>query len=208
MNLIGLGWFIRFRQRAPKTSNQFHQPFNCLAPLISFPLIHTPRLRKKRIINKRKERVVELVVCFRLFSLAAEHWLASQPITAAGSKQGKPTNSLRQQFHSTPSQRELNWSCCWLAAGDWRPWCGVCSFHSIVIHKFKFFIPFQTLNLFISFHFIHFTHKLTGPPIQSHSFHSINCSFDFSNWWWNERLWAHYTATDLRQQIKNYSTIS
>ena len=82
------------------------------------------------------------------------------------------------------------------------------SFHSIVIHKFKFFIPFQTLNLFISFHFIHFTHKLSGPPIQSHSFHSINCSFDFSNWWWNERLWAHYTATDLRQQIKNYSTIS
>ena len=36
------------------------------------------------------------------------------------------------------------------------------SFHSIVIHKFKFFISFQTLNLFISFHFIHFTHKLLG----------------------------------------------
>jgi hypothetical protein len=76
-------------------------------------------------------------------------------------------------------------------------------FHEIQLNWISF-INFTTRSL----RFIHFTHKLSGPPIQSHSFHSINCSFDFSNWWWNERLWAHYTATDLRQQIKNYSTIS
>ena len=53
------------------------------------------------------------------------------------------------------------------------------------------------------------THLLSLAAHPSISFISFNqFTFWFVNWWRNERLWAHYTATDLRQQIKNYSTIS
>ena len=68
------------------------------------------------------------------------------------------------------------------------------------INKFLFFIDCcrrrQTALPFNAAH----------PSISFISFNQF--TFWFVNWWRNERLWAHYTATDLRQQIKNYSTIS
>ena len=71
----------------------------------------------------------------------------------------------------------------------------------------------EQINLFIHstncFHSISSTHLLSLAAHPSISFISFNqFTFWFVNWWRNERLWAHYTATDLRQQIKNYSTIS
>ena len=67
--------------------------------------------------------------------------------------------------------------------------------------------PIPLLNQFKEW--IGWFHSLSLAAHPSISFISFNqFTFWFVNWWRNERLWAHYTATDLRQQIKNYSTIS
>jgi len=52
---------------------------------------------------------VELFVCCCLSPLAAEHWLASQPITAAGSRKEQPNNSILLQFNHTNQQIKLNY---------------------------------------------------------------------------------------------------
>ena len=71
------------------------------------------------------------------------------------------------------------------------------SFHSIVIHKFKFFISFQTLNLFISFHFIHFTHNLILHP-------SLNSfGFSFCSLLWAELWLLPQPITPHKREKKN-----
>ena len=142
---------------------------------------------------KREDKRNGNVVCFALA------WMESK---------GGNANQQIQSFHRAWAGEERLSLFIWACRGALGP-LGRRFIHSThaafaQLMNWISFINFTTRSL----RFIHFTHKLSGPPIQSHSFHSINCSFDFSNWWWNERLWAHYTATDLRQQIKNYSTIS
>ena len=56
---------------------------------------------------------------------------------------------LYQFIHSllglrAPASKEGELLSCWLAAGGWRPWCGVDWFHSIGVHWFVHFFSFHS----------------------------------------------------------------